>query len=209
VTDEADDQAAQEPKPRRPQKRDHTDIRQFCWLVASGNTQTESAKQAAIRTPEFDDYPSDALAAQRANKLMKRADVVELIATLKAQVDADMAAKYSVSRESLIRDAIEVKQRCMQAEPVLDREGNPTGEWTFKAREALAAIELLGREVNAFSLKVKHEHTLNDLTDEQLIQRARAAYLKRTAIEAAIAGGESGADRGDPGDGGASSTALN
>ena len=204
----SDDQDA--PKQPITRKRDHTDIRQFCWLVASGYTQTESARQAAIRSDVDEPLPEPHLAAQRANKLMKREDVRELIATLKEQVDADMAAKYSISREGVIRDLVDIQRRCMQAEPIRDSEGNPTGEWKFDSTGAINATKLIGLELGMFAQKVKHEHTLSDLTDDQLLQRARNAVIRLSAIEAAVEpAGPSGADSGDPGDRGEGAKALN
>lgn len=179
---------AEAPKPPVTRKRDHTDIRQFCWLVASGYTQTESARQAAIRSDVDEPLPEPHLAAQRANKLMKREDVRELIATLKAQVDADMAAKYSISREGVIRDLVDIQRRCMQAEPILDREGNPTGEWKFDSTGAIKATELLGRELGMFVQRnVNVTMNLGDpekLSDAELISRFNAARLRAGAIDA-------------------------
>jgi len=204
----SDEQPA--PTPPIARKRDHTDIRQFCWLVASGYTQTESARQAAIRAHVDEPMPEPALAAQRANKLMKRQDVQDLIATLKAQVEADIASKYAVSRESVMRDLIDIQRRCMQAEPIRDSEGNPTGEWKFDSTGAINATKLIGVELGMFTQKVKHEHTLADLTDEQLIQKARNAVLRLSAVEAALVpAGEASADPRDPGDRGEGTKALN
>lgn len=201
-----DDDAPPKPAART---RDHTDIRQFCWLVASGYTQTESARQAAIRNLG-EDMPAHHLAAQRANKLMKREDVQDLIATLREQVSADMAQKYAISRESIVRDLVDIQRRCMQAEQITDREGNPTGEWKFDSAGAIKATELLGKELGMFVQRVKHEHSLADLSDEALIQRARNAVLRLTAVEAALEpAGPGGADPRDPGDRGEGAKALN
>jgi len=38
-----------------------------------------------------------------------------------------------------------VATRCMQAVPVLDAEGNPTGEYRFDAANALRGFELVGK----------------------------------------------------------------
>ena len=41
--------------------------------------------------------------------------------------------------------------RAMQAEPVLDREGVPTGEYTYQGNVANRALELLGRHTGGFA----------------------------------------------------------
>lgn len=198
------------PTPPITRTRDHTDIQSFCWLIAGGMTGTEAARQAANRKDLDEPPPPAHIAAQRASKLLKRQDVQDLIATLKAQVEADIAAKYAISRESVLRDLIDIQRRCMQAEPIRDSEGNPTGEWKFDSTGAINATKLIGVELGMFTQKVQHEHTLGDLTDEQLIQRARNAVLRLTAVEAALVpAGEGSADPRDPGDRGEGAPTLN
>lgn len=197
------------PKPVATRSRDHTDIQSFCWLIANGMTGTEAARQAANRQNIDDPPPPHALAAQRATKLLKRADVQDLIGALKQRVAEDMAAKYSVSRDSVVRDLIDIKTRCMQAEPVLDSEGNPTGEYTFDSTGAINALKLLGTELGMFTKRVEVKHTLSDLTDEQLLERARNAVLQLTAIEAVVDGGTRSADPADPGGRGDAATPVN
>lgn len=52
----------------------------------------------------------------------------------------DALDEIGVSHTSLVADLDEIKRRCMQAQPVLDDEGKPTGEYQFDARGAIAAI---------------------------------------------------------------------
>lgn len=66
----------------------------------------------------------------------------------------EIEARQSVLREKnvlhvgKIIDHLEtIRNRCMQGEPVLDNEGNPTGEWQFDSRGALKAIELIGKHI--------------------------------------------------------------
>ena len=51
----------------------------------------------------------------------------------------------------VIRDTVE---RCRQAEPVKDREGNPTGEFKFDAQAVLKGAELLGKHLAIFTEKI-------------------------------------------------------
>jgi phage terminase small subunit len=193
VSDDAAPQPAPNPVSRT---RDHTDIQSFCWLIANGMTGTEAARQAAIRQKIDDPPPPAPLAVQRAGKLLKRADVQDLIATMKQRVADDLATKYGVTRETVLRDLIDVKNRCMQAEPVLDGEGNPTGEYKFDSTGAINALKLIGQDLGMFVKRIEHRHTLSNLTDEQLLERARNAAIQLTAIEAAV--DDSGAIGADP-----------
>ncbi len=51
----------------------------------------------------------------------------------------------------------EFAERTMQRVPVLDRLGNETGQWTFKAGAATRAFELMGRHLGMFV--DRHEHS--------------------------------------------------
>jgi phage terminase small subunit len=51
-------------------------------------------------------------------------------------------------------------KRAMQAEPVLDRDGNETGEYVYAGAVANGALALLGKHIGMFS--EKHEHTGKD-----------------------------------------------
>lgn len=63
-----------------------------------------------------------------------------------------------------------VTLRCEQAEPVLDKEGNPTGEYTFQAGAALKGYELLGKHLKLFTDKVEQSGSIS-LTVETGISR--------------------------------------
>lgn len=51
-----------------------------------------------------------------------------------------------------IRNTVE---RCQQAEPVLDREGKPTGEYRFDSTAVLRGAELLGKHLKLFTDKTE------------------------------------------------------
>lgn len=48
-----------------------------------------------------------------------------------------------------------VAERCMQAEAVTDREGNPTGEYRFDSSGANKALEKIGQHLGMFTDKLK------------------------------------------------------
>lgn len=61
------------------------------------------------------------------------------------------AEKVEIDADFVLSGIKRVVSRCEQAEPVYDKEGNPTGEYTFKASEALKGYELLGKHLKLFS----------------------------------------------------------
>jgi phage terminase small subunit len=71
---------------------------------------------------------------------------------------AEIASKNAIMKNGLDRSWVierlmTVVDRCMQAEPVLDRKGNPTGEYVFDSSGANKALQLLGAELGMFSPK--------------------------------------------------------
>ena len=49
-----------------------------------------------------------------------------------------------------MRDILEVKNRCMQANPVLDKEGNETGVWKFDSNGANKALDICGKCIHTW-----------------------------------------------------------
>lgn len=130
--------------------------------------------QAAIRAG-YSAHTSNEQAARLLAKVSVKARVQELMA--QRQVRTQLTA------DKVLKDIEDVRQRCMQGEPVLDREGNPTGEWKFEAHAALKASELQGKHMKMFTDKVEHSGQINvaNVTDEELDKRIEA--LMRAAEE--------------------------
>jgi hypothetical protein len=53
----------------------------------------------------------------------------------------DALEEMGVSHASLVADLQTIKERCMQVEPVRDKEGKEIGEFQFDAKHAIAAIK--------------------------------------------------------------------
>jgi len=67
--------------------------------------------------------------------------------------------KAEITTEFILGGLKQVALRCMQAEPVLDREGNPIGEYQFRDSGANRAFELLGKYKGLFADKLNVEHS--------------------------------------------------
>lgn len=125
-----------------------------------------NGKQAAIRAGY-----SEATAEVKASQLLR-------IVKVRARVDELMdkrSAKLEITADKVLRDIEECRARCMQGEPVLDREGHPTGEWKFEAHAALKASELQGKHIKMFTEKVEHSGQVkfDTISDEQLDERIK------------------------------------
>lgn len=130
------------------------------------------AKQAKFAQEYIIDLNASA-AAIRAGYSAKTSDQLgyQLLqkASVKAEIDrlrTKVAEKAELSVEWVLTRLRTVAERCMQAEPVLDRKGEPvlvetpTGElapaYTFQAGPANRSLELLGKHLGLFPDKVEH-----------------------------------------------------
>lgn len=87
-----------------------------------------------------------------ASQLLRNVKVAEAVkeAMDKRANDLGIDAAYVLRK---IKDTIE---RCSQAEPVRDRDGEQTGEYKFDSVAVLRGAELLGKHLKMFTDKVEH-----------------------------------------------------
>ena len=69
--------------------------------------------------------------------------------------------KLDITVESILKDIIEIKERCMQKVPIMEWDKKagkkmPTGEWEFDASAALKATEQLAKYKKMFTDKIEH-----------------------------------------------------
>lgn len=108
---------------------------------------------------------SERTAAANASRLLTKANVSMRVRELKEEI----AQEAKISAEDVLRDLIEVKDRCMQAKPVKvwdpdeRRYVDSDAEYTFDSRGANAALKMLGDYVGMFEKKVK----ISGLSEEQ------------------------------------------
>jgi hypothetical protein len=109
-------------------------------------------------------------AAQSASRLLKnqRAGIRERVAEIlqeREQIDAEgtklAIERTAIDKEWVIERLRENVERAMQAQPVIDRAGNPTGSYVYNGAAANRALELLGKELGMFI-----ERRENKIVDE-------------------------------------------
>ena len=105
-----------------------------------------------------------AAAARRAGYAVKNADRIGLKQVKNSLVSAAIEKELKkrkwrteIKAEEVIRDLIEIKERCLQRVPVTDRKGNQIYDeegnaiWAFDAKEANKSLELLGKHLGLFT----------------------------------------------------------
>jgi phage terminase small subunit len=82
----------------------------------------------------------------------------------------EVMSDIAVERKWVLTSLKAVAKRCMQAEPVIDSKGRPTGEYTFQASGANRALELLGKEYGMFV--DRSDTTCGNATPSEFIDNA-------------------------------------
>ena len=118
--------------------------KQFCeeYIIDLNGTQ------AAIRAGY-----SEKTANRIASELLSKLDIQEYICKLKNK----RSERVKYSQDELMRDILEVKNRCLQANPVLDKEGNETGIWKFDSNGANKALDMLAKHVGFYETDNKQK----------------------------------------------------
>lgn len=170
-----------------PRPYNATDLERFCVLVAAGETFTEAARLAERFEVKAEGLPRSVYAS-RGLALSKKPAVQARIAELKAAAEEETRKRYGVDRDWVLRKLIDNVDRSMQAQPVLDAEGNPTGEYRYDGATANRALELIGKEFGMFVNRTVNVNAdlrdLAKLSDTELVNRFKAAQIRAGAINA-------------------------
>ncbi|MEF0646005.1 terminase small subunit [Acinetobacter nosocomialis] len=133
------------------------------------NERHEKFCQELLASPQFSITEAGKAAGykhrQNSWDVYKIPKVQERIKYLKSMLMAELG----VDQLYVVRNLRNIAERCMQAQPVLDRAGDPVlilgdeGElkaaYKFDSAGAIRATELLGKHTGMFGDKVQHEHT--------------------------------------------------
>lgn len=141
---------------------------------------------------------SEAGAAQSANRLLKDALVCSRIAEMRAAVAEPSREraieKAAVTKAWVLSQLVENVRMAKQAEPVVDAQGNETGEYRQNLPAANVALGLIGKELGMFiDRKEIRTGELDGLGHDDLKQ------LRDALAAVGGAGQVSGADAGGSG----------
>ena len=74
---------------------------------------------------------------------------------------AERSKRVEISQDWVIERLRENVDRAMQAKPVLDAKGNPTGEYTYQGHVANRGLELLGKHLGMFVDRTEIKASVN------------------------------------------------
>lgn len=116
----------------------------FARLVAAGDPASRAYTEAgyAVKT--------DRSAESAGSRLLSNVEIACRIAEIRAELERAAQKSALVTKEWVVEKLRENVLRAMQAQPVLDREGNHTGEYRYEGNVANKALELLGKEIGMF-----------------------------------------------------------
>lgn len=118
--------------------------KEFCrfYVASTDFNQTQAAINAGY---------SEKTAYSIGNRLLKKVEIQKYIERLKRE----RVERVEIKADDILKDLIEIKDRCMQAKPVTfmgtqvkDSDGNNL--WKFDAKGATKAIELIGKHIGFF-----------------------------------------------------------
>lgn len=134
----------------------------YCRARATGMSRKEAAIATGIMC-----HMNTLGAWERLPTVMAR------ISELSAMATDNAILKTGLNREWVIKRLMEVVTRCMTTEPVLDKKGEPTGEYTFDSSGANTALRMLGDTMGLFKpAEKKPEDEYANLSDDDLARIA-------------------------------------
>lgn len=100
------------------------------------------------------------------NELLKNPEIQEAINSAMKQREE----RTEITQDYVLQNLTEIVERTMQRKPVMSKGEQATDEngnnlWTFDAKNAIKALELLGRHLGMFTDKIQAELKDNTLAD--------------------------------------------
>ena len=78
-------------------------------------------------------------AASQASQMLKKAKIRKAVNLIRQKNELEAG----IDQVDILRQLKDIALRCQQQEPVLDKHGEPIGEYRFDAKNALAALDII------------------------------------------------------------------
>ena len=139
-------------------------LRRFAEAIVAGK---KACQAALIVKPD----------SRAPNKLGWKLPNIPQVAAAIEELEAATIEDAGITSLQILLSVKSVADRCMQAEPVLDRKGNPTGEYVFDSTGANKANEFLGKYLRI----APERHELTGKDGEQLPAQQQTVYVIQKA----------------------------
>jgi phage terminase small subunit len=96
---------------------------------------------------------SEEAARKAGSRLLTNVDIKSEIVRRQEAINKKVEEDTGISVQWVLDSFKSIAERCMQAEAVTDREGNPTGEYRFDSSGANKAVENIGKYLGMFKDK--------------------------------------------------------
>ena len=145
----------------------------FCLAIVTPgvNSPTEALRMARSKDKT---YTPQAASVKR---MMDRPEVARRIKTLQEQAACKVVEAVGATEAFVIGGFIDVFERCMQSTPVLNRQGEETGEFQFHPAGANTALTKLGEFLGLFKDRKKQD-TIGEQSFEDLERSIRSLEAK-------------------------------
>lgn len=117
----------------------------FAQAVARGATNSD-----AYRAVYSHENCTDKSVHEMSSTIAANLKVASRIKELRDKATEKVVKKLAISKEWVLDELIKVNSAAQAAEPILDHEGNPTGEYKAQLPAANRALELIGKELGMF-----------------------------------------------------------
>ena len=155
-----------------PKKLSNARWERFAVLTATGQTRADAYLGAGYRTKTRE------VAGKRGGALYAKPEIKARVAEIETALRENSILRAEVDREWVLRGLKENIQRAGQVKPVLNRQGQPTGQYKYEPSAVNRGYELVGKELGMFADRLVLEDLDKDLegkSGEELRAFVRAA----------------------------------
>lgn len=148
----------------------------YCRGRARGMTPAEAIQAAEINITQATAYTWE----------RKYPQIRARISDLSEKASQSAILSTGLTRGFVIEKLMTVVNRCLQEEPVFDRQGNPTGEYKFDSSGANTALRMLGDTLGMFKQVAPKtpQDEMTDIPNDELTRLIGELATQVTLLEA-------------------------
>ncbi len=155
---------------------------QFAKLTATGHKRADAYVGAGYQTG------TRKVATKRGVALFAKLEIKARVTEIEEELRKNSIAKAEVDREWVLRGLKTNIERASQTKPVLNRKGEPTGEFKYEPSAVNRGYELVGKELGMFADRLVLDNLDEELegmthTELRAFVRAAAADVGLRVVE--------------------------